>query len=58
LNDVIVSSTGCLKVCYRGPALVIYPENWWYSKIESTSAIDDILDALESGKAAEQYLIS
>ena len=25
LSDVVVSSTGCLKVCDRGPAMVIYP---------------------------------
>jgi (2Fe-2S) ferredoxin len=58
MNDVAVSSTGCLKVCDRGPAIVIYPENFWYGKVEDKSAIDDILDALEAGKAAEQYLIS
>jgi (2Fe-2S) ferredoxin len=58
MNDVVVSSTGCLKVCDRGPAMVIYPENLWYGKIESTSVIDEILDALEAGKPVEQYLIA
>ncbi|MBN2591459.1 MAG: (2Fe-2S) ferredoxin domain-containing protein [Sedimentisphaerales bacterium] len=26
--DAQVSSTGCLKVCDRGPAMVVYPAGW------------------------------
>jgi (2Fe-2S) ferredoxin len=58
LDDVVVSSTGCLKVCDNGPALVVYPENVWYGNVESEDAIDTILDALEEGGVAEEYVIS
>ncbi len=58
LSGVAVSGTGCLKVCDRGPAMVIYPENWWYGKIESESVIDEILDALEDGRPAEKYMLN
>lgn len=37
--------------------MVIYPENSWYGEI-TESKIDEILDALEEGKAVEKYLIS
>jgi (2Fe-2S) ferredoxin len=57
MTDVVVSSTGCLKVCERGPAMVVYPENWWYGKVESEAAVDEILDALEEGKTSEKYLL-
>jgi (2Fe-2S) ferredoxin len=57
MTDTIVSSTGCLKVCDRGPAMVIYPENYWYGNVTSEEIIDEILDALEEGEAAEDYLI-
>ncbi|MDD5168681.1 MAG: (2Fe-2S) ferredoxin domain-containing protein [Syntrophales bacterium] len=57
LAGVTISSTGCLKVCDHGPAMVIYPENWWYGKIESESVIDEIIDALEDGKPAAAHLI-
>jgi (2Fe-2S) ferredoxin len=57
LADVVISSTGCLKVCEQGPAMVIYPENWWYGKVESEAAIDEIIDALEEGKTAAKYLV-
>jgi (2Fe-2S) ferredoxin len=58
LENVQVSSTGCLKVCDRGPAMVVYPENIWYGGVESEADIDAILDALEEGTVAEDYLIS
>lgn len=58
MNDVMISSTGCLKVCDRGPAMVIYPANHWYGNIDNTDAIDEILDALEKNQASEKYLLS
>jgi (2Fe-2S) ferredoxin len=58
LENVQVSSTGCLKVCDRGPAMVIYPENIWYGGVETEEDIDAILDALEDGGIAEDYVIS
>ena len=58
MADVSVSITGCLKLCTCGPAMAIYPDNWWYGPVESESAIDEILDALEEGRPAEKYLIS
>lgn len=58
MNDVAVSMTGCLKVCDRGPAMVVYPENYWYGKVESEDIIDEILDALAQGKSVTKYLIA
>jgi (2Fe-2S) ferredoxin len=37
--------------------MVIYPENWWYGKVENESVIDEIIDALEDGKTAEKYIL-
>jgi len=58
LSDVVVSSTGCLKVCDRGPAMVQYPENYWYGKVVNEEAVDAILDAIEDGTVAQSYLIA
>lgn len=58
MEDAMVSMSGCLKVCDRGPAMVVYPQGYWYGKVESEDAIDEILDALAQGKAAEKYLIA
>jgi (2Fe-2S) ferredoxin len=57
LSGVTVSSTGCLKACDAGPAMVVYPENWWYGRVETESAIDEIIDALESGEPAAAYVL-
>lgn len=52
-----VTSTGCLKVCDRGPAMVVYPQGDWYGKLNE-EAIDAILDAIEDGEKAEEYLLT
>jgi (2Fe-2S) ferredoxin len=58
IDGAMISMTGCLKVCDRGPAVVIYPQNWWYGNISGEDALDEILDALAEGKPAEKYLIA
>ncbi|NLX12651.1 MAG: (2Fe-2S) ferredoxin domain-containing protein [Phycisphaerales bacterium] len=55
--DAAISSTGCLKVCDRGPVMVIYPQNWWYGRVDE-DAIETILDALEEGQCVEEMLIT
>ena len=54
----MVSSTGCLKLCDEGPVMIIYPQAYWYRGVASEEAVDEILDALEDGKPAEQYLLT
>ena len=55
--DVLVTATGCLKQCERGPVLVVYPEGHWYGEVNE-AVIDDILDALENDEPAEAHLIA
>ena len=54
--DAQVSSTGCLKVCTHGPAMVIYPAGWWYGEM-TEETLDVVLDALEAGEPAAEHLI-
>ncbi|MCH5375103.1 MAG: (2Fe-2S) ferredoxin domain-containing protein [Planctomycetes bacterium] len=53
--DAMVSSTGCLKQCEKGPVMVIYPQGWWYSAVDE-QALETILDALEEGRPVESLL--
>jgi (2Fe-2S) ferredoxin len=55
--DAQVSSTGCLKVCDRGPAMVIYPQAWWYEDVDEDK-LREILDALEESREVADYLMS
>ena len=56
--NAMVSTTGCLNLCEEGPVMVIYPQGTWYGGVTSEDAVDEILDALEEGKTAEQYLLT
>jgi (2Fe-2S) ferredoxin len=54
--NAMISSTGCLKVCDRGPAMVVYPQGWWYGDLNEDK-IDEILDALAEGNPVQEYLL-
>ena len=58
LEGVMVSATTCLKVCDRGPAMVVYPDNIWYGGISGEDDLDAILDAMEDGEVAEDFVIA
>jgi (2Fe-2S) ferredoxin len=55
--DAMVSSTGCLKLCEKGPVVVVYPQAWWYTEVDE-GKLDKILDALEEGEPAEELLVA
>lgn len=55
--DMQVVATGCLKQCEQGPVMVIQPENLWFKGVDSEEAIDAILDGLEDGEPAADYLL-
>lgn len=56
--DMLVTATGCLKQCENGPIMVVQPDNWWFKGVNSEAAIDAILDGVENGEPAAEYLIS
>ena len=55
--DAQITSTGCMKACDYGPVMVVHPQGHWYGKVESEAAVDEILDAIEDGGTADDYLI-
>jgi (2Fe-2S) ferredoxin len=57
MEDVMVSSTGCMSRCENGPLMVVYPEGSWYGDVNEEK-IDEILDALQEGKEATSLLLS
>ncbi|MGE4504536.1 MAG: ferredoxin [Desulfovibrionaceae bacterium] len=56
--DMQIVTTGCLKQCESGPIMVVQPENWWFKGVDSEEAVDAILDGVEDGEPAGDYLIS
>ncbi len=57
MEDVMVSSTGCMNRCEKGPLMVVYPEGSWYGEVNEEK-IDEILDALKEGKEATDLLLT
>jgi (2Fe-2S) ferredoxin len=55
--DAQVSSTGCLKVCDRGPAMIVYPQNVWYGNLDEEK-LDVILDSIEAGTLTAEHTIA
>lgn len=43
-GEVMVTNTGCLGVCNKGPIVVIYPEGTWYGAV----TIEDVEEIMES----------
>ncbi|HIK55206.1 MAG TPA: (2Fe-2S) ferredoxin domain-containing protein [Synechococcales cyanobacterium M55_K2018_004] len=57
MDDVTVSTTGCLSLCDNGPVMLVYPDNYWYGNVNE-EGIDRILDALEENQASEEDLLT
>lgn len=58
MDDSLLTITGCLNHCEQGPVMIVQPGNHWYTGVDSEEAIDAILDAMESGSPAEEYLLN
>jgi (2Fe-2S) ferredoxin len=43
-GEVRAQRAGCLDVCELGPAVVVYPDNIWYGKVQS----EDIAEIVSS----------
>jgi len=56
--NAMVTTTGCLNLCEDGPVMIVYPQGYWYRNVADQAAADAILDALEEGKPAEEYLLA
>ncbi|MFW6362516.1 MAG: (2Fe-2S) ferredoxin domain-containing protein [Spirochaeta sp.] len=57
MAGISVTSTGCVKVCDRGPVLIVYPDNLWYGGVNE-AGVDAILDAIEDETVADDYLLA
>jgi (2Fe-2S) ferredoxin len=56
-GEVMVTSTGCLGLCDKGPIVIVYPEGTWYGEV-SDDDIDAIVDAIEEGTVVESLVIA
>ncbi|HBV21647.1 MAG TPA: 2Fe-2S ferredoxin [Nitrosomonas sp.] len=56
-NKVRINNAGCLDRCEEGPIIVVYPEEVWYTYID-TEDIDEIINEhLVNGRIVERLKI-
>lgn len=56
--QVMVTNTGCMIVCNKGPIVVIYPEGTWYGNV-NIDDVERIMDQhIEGGEVIKELLIS
>jgi (2Fe-2S) ferredoxin len=54
---VRVNKAGCLGRCDRGPVMVVYPEETWYSFIDNTDLDEIVEEHLVNGRVVERLKI-
>ena len=56
-GEIRVNKAGCLDACAYGPAMVVYPDDTWYSP-KTKNDIEIILEKnIQSDKRAEELVI-
>lgn len=55
-GNIRVQRAGCLDLCGRGPALVVYPQGIFYGGI-TLDMLDDLVDHLRRGAVMEAFQI-
>lgn len=54
---VRINRSGCLDRCEEGPCIVVYPDNVWYTYVD-TEDVDEIIDEhLRRGRVVERLRI-
>ncbi len=56
-SEVMVTNTGCLAICDKGPVVIVYPEGVWYGSV-TPDDVEEIMDShIEGGEPVERLLI-
>ncbi len=57
MGKVRVNNAGCLDRCAEGPVLVVYPEETWYTYVD-THDIDEIIEShLQLGEPVQRLML-
>ncbi|WP_299959999.1 ferredoxin [uncultured Modestobacter sp.] len=56
-DDVLVTATGCLFPCARGPWLVVHPEDTWYGQLDADQVPRIVAEHLVGGRPVEAWRV-
>ena len=48
------NKSGCLDQCEKGPTVVVYPDNTWYSKVTEADVATILDEHIKGGKPADK----
>ncbi len=55
-HDIAVKSVGCLGFCARGPVVIVYPDNFFYSKVKAEDVSEILENAIAKSGPVERLL--
>lgn len=56
-GGVRVNTAGCLDRCEKGPVLVVYPEDTWYTYVDEEDIEEIIQEHLQHGRVVKRLKI-
>jgi (2Fe-2S) ferredoxin len=56
-SKVRINNAGCLDRCERGPVIVVYPEETWYTYVDKEDVEEIITEHIQNGRVVERLLI-
>ncbi len=57
-GEVMVSNTGCLAICEKGPIVIVYPDNVWYGSVTPADVEEIVSVHIEEGQVVKRLVIS
>lgn len=57
VNGIRIQKSGCLDVCEKGPAAVVYPEGVWYGELKVDDLPELVKEHLVLGRPVEKRRI-
>ncbi|MEJ6952542.1 2Fe-2S ferredoxin [Natronospora cellulosivora (SeqCode)] len=54
---VMLTNTGCLGICDKGPIVIVYPEGVWYGGVTPDDVEEIVESHLENGEIVERLQI-
>jgi (2Fe-2S) ferredoxin len=56
-GEVMVTNTGCMGICTKGPVVVVYPEGIWYKEVTPDDVEEIVEEHFENGRPVSRLVI-
>ncbi|HOV26763.1 MAG TPA: 2Fe-2S ferredoxin [Pseudobacteroides sp.] len=56
-GDILVTNTGCLGICNKGPIVIVYPDGVWYKEVTVDDVTEIVEEHLENGRVVSRLEI-